>query len=148
MISERRIVLCGSMRAFEAMLQVRNQLAEDGITAILPDEDCVSIRASAAQLEAHKRDASLRHFSCIQEDQTAAILVVNIDKDGARDYIGPNSFAEIAVAFAAGRAVYLLQSIPSQYEDELRAWGVRELRGEISRFRTEYWNNPSLLASA
>lgn len=136
------------MRAFDTMVEVRDELAARGISAVLPDEDAPSIRASAAQFDAHKRLASLRHFSCIQEDQTAAILVINVDKDGAHDYIGPNSFAEIAVAFASGRTVYLWQSIPPQYEEELRAWGAQELHGELSRLDAEFRMNSPWLASA
>jgi hypothetical protein len=68
----------------------------------------------------------------IKEEQTRAILVVNVDKDGCSDYIGPNSFAEIAVAFSEGREIYLFRGMPRIYEDELMAWGARCLNGDLS----------------
>jgi len=71
-----------------------------------------------------KREAAWRHMSHIRQDHTAAILVVNVDRPNVPHYIGPNSFAEIGVAFAARRQVFLLQGMPDSYAEELTAWGV------------------------
>ncbi|WP_447912996.1 hypothetical protein [Microbacterium phyllosphaerae] len=125
------------MRAWDQMRQVRDVLFHQGIESLIPDTDEVSPCSSSEEMNEMKRVASLRHFEYIQDAQTAAVLVVNVDKDGQNDYIGPNSFAEIAVAVAAGRRVYLMYGTPLAYSDELQAWGARELNGRLETLAAE-----------
>lgn len=47
------------------------------------------------------------------------------------NYIGANTFAEIAIAFYFGKKVFLLNDIYEPYSDELIAWGAIPLKGEI-----------------
>ncbi|WP_311258266.1 hypothetical protein [Microbacterium sp. WCS2018Hpa-9] len=126
-----RLVICGSMRAWDNMREVQETLDRWGIDSLIPDTDAIAAHASVDELHEAKRAASMKHFECIQDTHTTAVLVVNVDKEGQANYIGPNAFAEIAVAVASGRRVYLLNSIPSAYSDELQAWGARELHGEL-----------------
>ncbi|WP_372969500.1 hypothetical protein [Microbacterium sp.] len=132
-----RLVICGSMRAWESMRAVQKALDERGVDSLIPDVDAVAPLATVHEVHEAKRAASLKHFECIQDTQTAAVLVVNVDKEDQANYIGPNAFAEIAVAFASGRRVYVLNSIPSAYSDELHAWGARELHGELDTLANE-----------
>lgn len=126
-----RVIICGSMRAWAHMSEVKELLGRRGIDCLMPDTDELSDCSTDAEFDAVKRTASLKHFRHIQDAQTDAVLVVNVAKDGQKDYIGPNAFAEIAIAFASGREVYLLYGTPHTYSDELRAWGARELHGEL-----------------
>jgi hypothetical protein len=71
------------------------------------------------------------------DTRTCAVLAVNADKQGIRDYIGPNTFAELAIAFVNGKKIYLLQNVPRNLEDELTAWGAIPLRGDLSRLIEE-----------
>ena len=50
---------------------------------------------------------------------------------GIQNYIGPNSFAEIAFGFYFNKKVYLLNDIYEPYKDELIAWGVIPLNGNL-----------------
>lgn len=143
-----RIIICGSMRAWDHMREVKELLAHRGIDCLIPDTDELSDCATEAELNAVKRDASLKHFRHIQDEQTGAVLVVNVAKDGEDDYIGPNSFAEIAVAFASGRGVYLLYGTPPAYSEELRAWGARELHGELDALEADMRASSSPFAHA
>ncbi len=67
----------------------------------------------------------------IRGKDTVAILVVNTHRPEAENYIGPNSFAEISIAFADDRKVFLLNGMPDAYSEELSAWGVRCLNGDV-----------------
>lgn len=78
-----------------------------------------------------KRDAARRHMKHIRHSRTVAVLVVNVDRPDVRHYIGPNSFAEIGVAFADDRQVFLLQGMPESYAEELTAWGVTCLERDV-----------------
>jgi hypothetical protein len=73
------------------------------------------------------------------DPRTFAVLAINADKHGIRDYIGPNTFAEVAVAFSQGKRIYLLQDVPQNLEDELRAWGVVPLRGDLGRLVGDFF---------
>jgi hypothetical protein len=127
-----QLVLCGSMRALPQMEALRDLLADRGVRALSPQPDAPSSAGDHARLHEIKRAASRLHFEWIKAPATRAILVVNQHRDGQPDYIGPNAFAEIAVAFAEQRQVFLLHGVPTQYEDELLAWGARPLGGDLT----------------
>src|ERR1035441_913490 len=133
-----RIVLCGSMSAYGEMLNARKLLSRSGIPSIVPvAEDDIKERLSDEEFSAFKRQVSYRHLRTIRHPSTFGVLAVNRDKFGMRDYISPNTFAEIAVAFAQSKHIYLYQGLPKMYEDELVAWGAVALHGDFSRLVQE-----------
>lgn len=114
------------------MDQVAQLLAGHDILAITPDDvDMTAEFGTQDQYNSFKRAVSRVHIAKIRDPRTIAILVVNHEKHGRRSYIGPNSFAEIAVAFASGKKVFVLDGIPADYADELNAWGVIDLKGRL-----------------
>ncbi len=83
-----------------------------------------------------KRALSLRYFRRIRSRAaTGAILVANYTKGRRTNYIGANTFAEIAVAFSAGKPIYLLNGIYPPLKDELVAWGAIALNGKLGRLQ-------------
>jgi hypothetical protein len=123
--------------AFEReMARLAGRLEEIGVSAIYPDFDDAEIMAASATdvevYKAYKREVSMRHFRKIRDPRTAGVLVANFEKNGRPSYIGPNTFGEIAVAFADGKSIWLLNGVPDQYEDELTAWGAIDLQGDVS----------------
>lgn len=129
----RTVVICGSMKNLDLMSEIAELLKSTGLNVVtpVPDEPAGHWTVEASRVV--KREASRRHMGYIRQPGTAAILVVNVDRPGAHDYVGPNSFAEIGVAFADDRPVYLLQGMPDCYADELAAWGVECLNGDLGR---------------
>lgn len=129
----RTVVICGSMKNLGLMTRIGAVLETAGLRVVtpLPDEPngSWSVEVSAAV----KRAASRRHMNHIRHRETVAVLVVNVDRGSRRNYVGPNSFAEISVAFADDRRVFLLQGMPDYYADELEAWGVECLEGDLPR---------------
>jgi hypothetical protein len=129
---KHRVVICGSMSAYSEMARIGNALQERGVLAVLPvPEDQIKYRLTPEEFQVFKRDVSFRHLRQIRNPATFAVLAVNVDKHGIRDYIGPNTFAEIAVAFAQRKGLFLYQDVPTTYDDELSAWGALPLRGEL-----------------
>jgi hypothetical protein len=149
-MNDEQVVLCGSMSAYGAIKTVQGRLARAGIAAVAPEADDFDAAASSADVREAKRLSSLHHFATIKNPKSRAILVVNVDKDGLHDYIGPNAFAEIAVAFSEGLSIYLLQDIPKQYQDELTAWGAHCLLGNLESLERSIRsaNSPSRLSLA
>ena len=118
-----RIVLCGSMKVKESIFKIAKILEEKGNEVIVPKEFIVNME---------KRDASIRHFDEINKKDTDIVLAVNETKNGIENYIGPNTFAEIAMAFYKNKKVYVLNDYYKPYLDELEGWGVIPLKGDLS----------------
>lgn len=120
------LVLCGSMKFKDSILKVAESLKARGFTVKLPIE-CMNNEP--------KIIASRAHLNRILEDDTDAILVVNEDKPNLPNYIGPNSFAEIAFGFYYHKKVFLLNDIYEPYKDELLGWGVLPLNGNLDNLK-------------
>lgn len=129
-----RVVICGSMAFYANMVEQRSLLRELGVKSVMPDPDTdVFHTMDEDDSLATKRTASMKHIRRVRDGKTFGILVLNLDKHGIPDYIGPNTFAEVAIALAHYKRIYLYQGIPTFYRDELVAWGAVPLNGDLSR---------------
>lgn len=136
---KQRIVICGSMSFYGDMIEIRNTLQKNNIPSIVPEEENEVIASlSEEAFMAFKLRVSFNYLKKIRSPETVAILVTNKDKHGVIDYIGPNTFAEIAVAFAQQKKIFLLQGIPENYNDELEAWGAIPLYGFLNKLFEYY----------
>lgn len=117
-----KIVICGSMKFKDKIIEVSDNLKKLGYEIELPKE-CMKGEP--------KEIASRAHFNRIQNKETDAILVVNCDKPNLTNYIGPNSFAEIAFAFYFHKKIFLLQDIYEPYKDELIGWNTIPLNNAL-----------------
>ena len=118
----KRIVLCGSMKLKEKIFEVEEYLKNKGYEVVTPKE---------FRVEMTKEDASKLHFDEIANEKTDIVLAVNVTKNGIENYIGPNTFAEIAMAFYFNKRIYLLNDIYEPYRDELEGWNVIALKGNL-----------------
>ncbi len=116
------IVLCGSMKFKDKIVEVAKELENLGHIVKLPVE-CMEGK--------NKQIASRAHFERIVSKDTDAILVVNEDKPNLKNYIGPNSFAEIAFAFFHFKKIFLFNNIYFPYEDELVGWNAIPLNRNL-----------------
>lgn len=123
-----KIVLSGSKKFIPKFFELEKQLTNMGHQVVVPREFMV---------EMEKRDASLLHFSEIQKDDVDCLLIVNESKNGFENYIGANGFAEIAFGFYFQKKVYLLNDIYEPYREELEAWSIIPLKGNLSVFETK-----------
>lgn len=137
--NQPRLVLCGSMSVYPRLREEQRCLEGLGIPAVAPaPEDNLPKDWTVDDFRAFKRNVSLHHFRDISHPLTFGILVVNTDKHGIPNYIGPNTFAEIAVAFFQGKRIYLFHDAPSNLAEELEAWGVVVLNGSIEKLLDDY----------
>lgn len=127
-----RIVISGSMKFYNKMVEYKELLSNMGHTVIIPpDDDWENINKE--EIEEYKRKASMEHFEQIANENTNAILVINETKNGKENYIGANSFAEIAIAFYFNKKIFLLNDMYESYRDELTAWGGVPLNGMLEK---------------
>ncbi len=122
----KNIVLCGSMKVKDKILEVKDELEKRDFNVLLPKECMEGLP---------KIIASRKHFERIIDKDNDYILIVNATKKGIENYIGPNSFAEIAFAFYFNKKIYLLNDIYEPYEDELVGWGVIPLKGDLDNIK-------------
>lgn len=120
------VVICGSMKFKEDIIEIGQKLKNMGINVNLPVE-CINGEP--------KEVASRAHFNRIIDKNTDAILVVNNTKGEVKNYIGPNTFAEIAFAYYYNKKVILLNDIYNPYKDELNAWKVLKLNGNLENIK-------------
>ncbi len=118
----KNIILCGSMKVKDKILEIAKTLEKDGYNVLIPRE-CFE--------DLDKATASRIHFDKICDSNNEIVLVVNATKNGIDNYIGPNSFAEIAFGFYFNKRVYLLNDIYEPYKDELEGWKVIPLKGNL-----------------
>lgn len=122
----KNIVLCGSMKVKEEILRIKEELEKDNWNVLLPKECMEGLP---------KVIASRKHFERIVDEENPYILIVNATKNGIENYIGPNSFAEIAFAFFHNKKVYVLNDYYEPYLDELEGWNVIPLKGDLNNIK-------------
>ena len=118
----RNIVLCGSMKVKDKIVEIEKKLEEMGYNVLLPVECMQGI---------DKIIASRAHLDRVINPDNELVLIVNEKKNDIENYIGPNSFVEIAFGFYYHKKVYLLNEIYEPYQDELTGWGVIPLHGDL-----------------
>lgn len=123
------ITLCGSAYFNRKIKEIKDELGDKGHKAFSLAWTDVSIE----EIEARKNDREkflnelkprlfMRHFDKILKSD--AILVVNLDKNGVKNYIGGNTFAEIMFAYYYKKKIFFLNPIP---RDEMFSYIMDEL---------------------
>ncbi len=113
------MTVCGSIKFIEQMREVKSILEKQGHEVLLPlsaelkQDKTFWNELKAKDVEAFatfKGERMKGHFDKIKSSD--AILVLNYDKDGKTNYIGPNTFLEMAIAFDHGKKIFVLNSLP------------------------------------
>ena len=140
-----KITLCGSIEFAERMDGARKQLESEGHTVLMPAtaERILKGEFSAEQITREKEtgeiskrtkkyDAIRVHHEKIKESD--AVLILNYDKKGIKNYIGGNSLLEIGFAYVLDKKIFILNELPDlSYSDEIRAMSPKILSGDISK---------------
>lgn len=119
----KNVVLCGSMKFKNEIIKISERLKGLGFNVLLPEE---CMRGE------DKLIASRAHFNRIVDPNNGILVIVNPPKNGIPNYIGPNTFAEIAFGFFHNKKVFLLNDIYHPYDDELLGWKVICLKGNLN----------------
>lgn len=122
----KNIVLCGSMKVKDKILEVKEELGNKEYNVLIPKECMEGLP---------KVLASRKHLERVIDSNNSYILVVNSINRGIENYIGPNSLAEIAFGFYYNKNVYLLNDYYEPYLDELVGWNVVPLKGNLDNIK-------------
>jgi hypothetical protein len=121
-MTKLNLAICSSASFYTEAIAFSNKLEKLGINVILPmtaakmkaegrENDEAQIDWLDSPIGYHGKSLLIRgHFNDISESD--AILVTNYEKHGRQNYIGPNVFMEMAIAFYLGKPIYILNGQP------------------------------------
>lgn len=131
--TKQSLVVCGSMQFYAQMKELKARLENIGIQIIIPaNEDEVIQTLEGDDLDKFKRQVSNAYLRKIRDKHTLALLIVNEEKRGIKNYIGANTLVEIGMAFSWGKKVFILNDFYEPLRDELRAWECEALKGDLT----------------
>lgn len=145
----KTIVICSSAAFYKHINTVAAELAQAGYHAVVPKTAKV-MAASGDYDVAHyktwfgdaddyvkKADYMRSHFDEI--DRGDIVLVVNDEKHGVPNYIGPNVLMEMCLAWYQHKPIYLLGDIPadSPFEEEIKGMAPIALHNDLGNFTSQ-----------
>lgn len=146
-MSKLNLAVCASASFYSEVIVFSDILEREDINVILPataakmkredraNEEVVVDWSSHPDGYGWKAELIRGHFDEITECD--AILVMNYEKHGKKNYIGPNVLMEMAIAFYLKKPIYVLNGVPedSPLLDEILGLQPVFLGGDISRIR-------------
>ncbi len=133
-----KIGVIGSMQYTEKMIKARNKLIALGHDAFVTslaspfigktDEEKEKIK-----IEQKNDQDAIREFWRLMQGADA-VLAINLDKHGVKNYIGGNTFLEIGFAHVLNQKIFLLNPIPEMpyYKTEIVAMKPIVIGGDYS----------------
>ena len=65
--------------------------------------------------------------------QLDAVLTLNFDKNGKKNYIGGSTFLELYETFMEGKTIYLYNNVPEGLlYDEIKSFSPKIINGDLS----------------
>ncbi len=134
-----KIGIIGSMQYTEKMLEVRDQLNKLGHQAFVTDLHKPFIGKTDEEKELIKIDQknnldAIREFWKLMQGADA-VLVLNLDKHGIKNYIGGNTFLEMGFAHVLDQKIFLWNPIPEMpyYQSEMVAMKPVVINQDLSK---------------
>jgi len=134
-----KIGISGSMQFTEKMIEVRdklNSLDHEAFTSVFTKDLIDKTDEEKEKIKLHQKfnlDA-IREFWKLMQGADA-ILVLNFDKNGIKNYIGGNTLMEIGFAHVLNQKIYLWNPIPEipYYKTEIEAVRPIIINGDLSK---------------
>jgi hypothetical protein len=136
-----KIGVAGSMQFTDKMYEACAALEKMGHVAFMSSFGPNYRGKSAEEIETQKlRDKyqhdAIREFWKPMQDADA-LLVLNYDKNGVKNYIGGNAFLEMGFAHVLGQKIYLMNPIPDMpyYGTEIIAMQPLVIEGDLAQIK-------------
>lgn len=135
-----KICICCSLSFTNEVLTLAKKLEKQGFELLLPNS---VIERSIEKPDFDPVQSKIRtgnvnkHIDKVKASD--AVLVCNYTKNGTENYIGANTFLEIAAAHYFGKPIYALNSLPDQpyINDEIRSFDIKVLNGDLGKIQKE-----------
>lgn len=132
-----KIFIVCSKHFYHLVPPIKEALEKDGHVITVPnsyDEPFKEEEMKKIGKEEHREwKAGMIHLQSEKVKNNDAVLVLNFEKNGQRNYIGGATFLEIFRAFDSGKKIFLYNPIPQNiFEDELMGIGSVIIKGDLS----------------
>jgi len=142
-----KLVICASLEFTYQIKEIAEQLIKLGHEVVIPktSEMILNGEVTLEQIKQEKEDGEISnrakkydviryYFEKIKNAD--AILVLNYDKRGVKNYIGGNVFLEMGFAHVLGKKIFLLNEIPDIfYKDEIESMSPMILKGNLNEIK-------------
>ncbi len=136
-----RIGIIGSMQFVDRMIEIRDELVKRGHDAFLTNLHDSLIGKTEEERERiklyqkYEKDAIRVFWRAMQGAD--AVLVLNLDKNGIKNYIGGNTLMEIGFAHVLNQKIFLWNPVPdiSYYKTEIEAMKPVIINGDFSKIK-------------
>ncbi|MBW2972171.1 hypothetical protein KY359_04005 [Candidatus Woesearchaeota archaeon] len=144
-----KITICNSVHFWERAMAAQQKLKALGHDALthpmeleldgrmVPVIEYYKLRKATwnDNIEDLKEWAMREHFNKIIGSD--AILVLNPDKDGKRNYVGGNTFLEVGLAFALNKKIFFENPVSEElaYAEELKGMRPKIVGDDYSKIR-------------
>ncbi|MCL5430336.1 MAG: hypothetical protein M1504_02560 [Candidatus Marsarchaeota archaeon] len=136
-----RIGIVSSMQNVDKMLEVRERLKAMGHDVFMTEFYEEMIGQSSERIEeikqVHKNTIDVIRAFWKQMQNADAILVINLDKNGIKNYIGGNVLMEIGFAHVLNQKIFLWNPIPEipHYKSEIETVKAIVINGDLSKIK-------------
>jgi len=131
-----KIFICASKHLYGHVKDIKDILEKKGHVVTLPnsydDPTKEEQMKSLGEAEHIKWKSDMLHLQKEKVKLNDAVLVLNMEKNGQKNYIGGATFLEIYVAFELGKKIYLYNPIPENIlKDELIGMNPTIINGNL-----------------
>lgn len=145
----KTIVICSSAAFYKHANEVKAELEAKGLKVVVPKNARKMAETGDYNVnhyktwysnadDYHKKADFMRtHFDEVAKGDI--VLVINDEKHGKPNYIGPNVLMEMSLGWYLHKSVYVLGDFPSDspFEEEIKGMGTIALCGNLSKFTDE-----------
>jgi len=132
-----KIFICCSKYIYPKVSPIKNELESRGHIITLPNSYENPMKEEEVKLlepENHSKwKGEMLKLQIKKIENNDAILVLNMEKNGSKNYIGGATFLEIFKAWELGKKIYLWNPLPdTNLRDELNAFNPIIVHGDLS----------------
>ena len=131
-----KILMICSKAFYDKLQDYKQKLEQLGHSVYMPNcWDCPQTEASYRGTEKHAqwKAGMIRHSEQVIKDMDA-VLVLNFDKNGQKNYIGGATFLEIYDAFRLNKKIFFVNPIPEgMLKDELVGFSPIVVGDDLSK---------------
>lgn len=142
-----KIVICASLDFTKEIKRIADHLTKQGHQVTAPKTALMILdgKISLEQIKKEKENGQIvkraiklniikYYFKKIK--QADAVLVLNFDKKGVKNYIGGNTFLEMGFAHVLGKKIFLLNEIPDlPYKAEIKVMQPIVINGDLRKIK-------------
>ncbi len=140
------ITICSSSSFYRQVNELQDELASRGFEVLVPKMaarmkqdnhyERQTYQPWLTDPNAYGKKADLMHGHFDKVVQADAILVLNGEKHGVKNYIGGNVLMEMGLAFHLGIPIFIFYDIPeeSKFMEEIRGMLPVLMKGDVKKF--------------